>query len=180
MGEFFRKARDFVMAKPRIQLIVEGLNAFARKMNIYREVRSRGFTQALRSCARLVLERADHYIPIDRNPYRPADKEHMRDTATVEKHGAAPMVSFTAGYTAPYAVYVHENLNMKHGADFNRANIAKIAAGRERERRPQETAKWLEIAIDELRARRRLEAQIEVIMGDPSEDGLIGFEARLR
>lgn len=51
------------------------------------------------------------------------------------------------GFGIDYGVLVHEDLTKSHGAAYNSRYAREIARGRLRAKRPQETAKFLEIAM---------------------------------
>jgi hypothetical protein len=53
-------------------------------------------------------------------------------------------VSVSVGYTAAYAVFVHEDLQKAHGAAFNIKHADEIASGAEHSRGPEQQAKFLE------------------------------------
>lgn len=59
--------------------------------------------------------------------------------------------SVVVGYTANYAVYVHENLQAVHGAAFNAKYSAEIDRGVEHSRGPNQQAKFLEQPARELK-----------------------------
>lgn len=54
------------------------------------------------------------------------------------------------GYTAKYALFVHEDLEATHGEAFNQKHAADIAAGREEARGPNQQAKYLEMPFRKL------------------------------
>lgn len=50
----------------------------------------------------------------------------------------------SCGYSAPYSVYVENDLTKRHGETFNEYYAAEIASGAEHARRPQEQAQFLQ------------------------------------
>lgn len=64
---------------------------------------------------------------------------------SINKEGRNGVSDVIVGYTASYAVYVHEDLTKAHGAMYNRKYRVKIAAGLLKKKKPNETAKFLEI-----------------------------------
>jgi hypothetical protein len=50
----------------------------------------------------------------------------------------------TVGYTAKYAIYVHEDLELRHGADYNAWYAEEIEAGIKHARGENQQAKFLE------------------------------------
>lgn len=53
----------------------------------------------------------------------PVDTGNLRNSAFTRKQGTGDNVDVIVGYTAAYAIYVHENLEARHGV--------RIAAGRD-------------------------------------------------
>ena len=64
---------------------------------------------------------------------------------------AAKHTAVRVGYTANYALFVHENLEAAHGAAFNAKHAAEIAAGTEHSRGDNQQAKFLETPFRQLR-----------------------------
>lgn len=86
----------------------------------------------------------------------PKDTEYMVDTAHIREVSDLEKVF---AYTAPYSVYVHEDLEKAHGAAFNEKYEKLIGLGIERARGPNEQAKFLEKPIrDPLVQRRAVKA----------------------
>jgi hypothetical protein len=64
------------------------------------------------------------------------------------------------GYTASYAIYVHEDLDALHGQKFNDFYAAEIEAGKMKSRGPGQKAKYLEDP-----AREHLSEYRDIIFG---------------
>lgn len=65
----------------------------------------------------------------------PVDYGNLKASAFTRAEGQdTPYVVVTVGYTAAYAVYVHENLDAKHGAQFNQYYADELAAAKRRQR----------------------------------------------
>lgn len=77
--------------------------------------------------ATLVLGRlSGQEVPVDQNNLRPSRFERVS--------GLGFNTKGKVGYTAPYAMFVHENLDAAHGDEFNAKHSAKIAAASSRGR----------------------------------------------
>lgn len=68
--------------------------------------------------------------------------------------------SYAVGYSASYAVIVHEDMEAAHGEDYNEKYAAEIAAGTKHSRGPNQQAKYLETPF------RRLSKQFGRIVED--------------
>jgi hypothetical protein len=60
---------------------------------------------------------------------------NLRASAGTRKEGSGKRTIVIVFYTAAYAVYVHENLDALHGADFNARYADKIKGARKRDER---------------------------------------------
>lgn len=95
----------------------------------------------------LILQQANELVPVDSGM--------LRATGFVSKKG----LIVTIGYTADYAMIVHEMVEYVHGSDYNSKYAHQIAVGATythtptgetrvyHTRRPQEQAKFLEVAV---------------------------------
>jgi hypothetical protein len=59
----------------------------------------------------------------------PVDKGNLRGSAYTRLQGKGFFATVDVGYTANYAIYVHENMDAAHGEDYNQKYAAQIAAG---------------------------------------------------
>jgi hypothetical protein len=73
----------------------------------------------------------------------PIDTGKMWASRKLRKIGSGLDTQIVLGFSAPYTVYVHEDLSKAHGAAFNAKHAKEIAMGLEHTRRPQETAQFL-------------------------------------
>lgn len=79
--------------------------------------------------AGLWLQRASQQIV-------PVDTGNLKASAFTRSEGDnTAAVKVFVGYTANYALYVHENLDALHGADFNAAYADKIAGAKSRRKK---------------------------------------------
>ena len=80
---------------------------------------------------------------------------HLRGSAFTRRYGLGFKTDVVVGYTAKYAVYVHEDLDKRHGDVYNQYYASQIAHAKSKtgskaqrrrwkRRRPQEQAKYLE------------------------------------
>lgn len=76
----------------------------------------------------------------------PVDKGNLKGSGFVRVVGRGINTRPQIGYTANYAIFVHENLAAHHGENFNRFHADEIAAGTEKSRGPNQIAKFLENA----------------------------------
>lgn len=101
------------------------------------------------------LIKAGEYVQAESQKIVPVDYGPLKASAFTRisgKNTAKPKV--TVGYTAAYAVYVHENLDAAHGAAFNAKHAAELAYAKKHKikhgpyrhaRGTNQTAKFLEI-----------------------------------
>lgn len=73
----------------------------------------------------------------------PVDTGLLKNSAYTRVTGKGANTSVFIGYTASYAIYVHENLDALHGAEFNAYYGAKIASGAEHSRGADQQARFL-------------------------------------
>ena len=74
----------------------------------------------------------------------PVDKGNLRASVFIRKFGFGTKTDVQVGYTAKYAVYVHEMLDRLHGLAYNIKYAAQIATGKMHDRGPNQQAKFLE------------------------------------
>ena len=76
----------------------------------------------------------------------PVDKTNLKGSAYTRVIPKGWKSDAIVGYTAKYAVYVHEDLNKAHGAAYNNKYAKQIAAKVKgfKRKKPEEQAKFLE------------------------------------
>lgn len=92
-----------------------------------------------------LLDQSNRIIPVDQG--------NLRASGFIRHSGKGLKVIVRVGYTANYALYVHENLDFAHGEAFNRKYVKEIAAGAKQpwngktfhRRGPDQQAKFLEM-----------------------------------
>jgi len=87
----------------------------------------------------------------------PVDTGVLRASSFVRKQGSGLSTVVFVGYTTAYAVYVHEDLDKAHGAEFNAKYAAEIADPKNKmtSRGENQQAKFLEQPQRQYRRRIR-------------------------
>ena len=88
----------------------------------------------------------------------PVDHGVLRGSAFTRVTGTGSKTDVQVGYTASYAIYVHENLDAAHGKQFNAKYRKEIANGQMRSRGANQSAKFLERPYRDLRVRADMKA----------------------
>ena len=73
----------------------------------------------------------------------PVDQGNLKATGQCRSTGNGFETVVTVSYGTDYGIYVHENLDALHGAAYNEAYAAQIAAGLDHSRGPEQRAKFL-------------------------------------
>jgi len=108
------------------------------------------FQKGLKRAALFLQRKSQEIVPVDEGP--------LRASAFTRVRGKGWKTEARVGYTASYALYVHENLDALHGAAYNAEYAEEIASSKKRKKsgqfvkagkrfrkkRPQEQAKFLE------------------------------------
>lgn len=98
------------------------------------------------------LMRAGRFLIRESLKLVPVQFGNLKSTWFVRKSGGGFAAKVRLGYTAGYAIYVHENLDAAHGEAFNRKHAKAIKEGREFRRGVNQQAKFLERPMREKRA----------------------------
>lgn len=77
-------------------------------------------------------------VPVDEGNLKASGSDFPRWTMEGDR------ITVICGYTAEYAVIVHEDLELRHGQVYNDWYRQDIDAGRDHERGPHQQAKFLE------------------------------------
>jgi len=91
---------------------IEGLNKFRSKLKNLTYRSGPAVERGLKRGALQIFREAQQEVPVDEGNLKGSG--FVRQTA-----GRGLSAEFTIGYTASYAVYVHENLDAAHGAEYN-------------------------------------------------------------
>ncbi len=93
--------------------------------------------------AEILLKEARNLVPVETGALYRSGRIRVDATGL---NIMAYVIFGGSGYDIDYAWIVHENLMAAHGEAFNIKHAAEIARGKEHPRRPQEQAKFLEVA----------------------------------
>jgi hypothetical protein len=104
------------------------------------------------------LVRAGLFLQRSSQQFVPIQTGNLRGSAFTRKEGGGLKTEVLVGYTASYAVFVHEDLDAAHGPVFNAKYAAEIAAAPANHpfffrRGPNQQAKFLEKPFREKRKR---------------------------
>lgn len=123
---------------------VEGTNRVLARLQSIKKGAEQGIDKGTKEAAEIILARGNHYVPVDTGALQASGK--------IEKvTGKDRNYFYQVAYETPYAVAVHERLDVSHGAEFNAKHALDISLGVTHARRPQERAKFLEKAAEETR-----------------------------
>ncbi len=86
------------------------------------------------------LKKAGLFLQRESQQIVPVDQGNLRGSAFTRSTGHGSSVDVTVGYTAEYAVFVHEDMEARHGKEFN----AAYGGGDEKLRGENQQAKFLE------------------------------------
>ncbi len=106
-----------------------------------REAQAKVMEIRIRKMVLFVLRKSNETVPVEHG--------QLKASGFARVTGSGFKTKGRVGYTAEYAIYVHENLDALHGDDYNTVYRRDIAAGRKRARGSGQRAKFLEDAIRE-------------------------------
>ena len=93
------------------------------------------------------LKRAGLYLQRQSQKIVPVDTGNLKASAFTRSRGTGWNTSCWVGYTAAYAIHVHENLDLRHGKEYNDYYADEIADKNNktfRKRGENQQAKFLE------------------------------------
>lgn len=103
---------------------VSDISAVKTKIRAVVNKKIAGMTRGLKTAGMLILRDSQKIVPVDYGP--------LKASGFVRAKGAnTKNVDVTVGYTAAYAVYVHEDLEKAHGSAFNIKYAAQLARAKE-------------------------------------------------
>lgn len=123
---------------------VDGIPEFRRALQSRLKVYGDAVEAGLKAGGLLIQRYSMEIVPVEFGP--------LRASAFTRHSGKGLKCVVRVGYTAGYAVYVHERLDLAHGRQFNEKHAEKIAEGVYTARGPEQRAKFLE---EPLRKHRR-------------------------
>jgi len=98
------------------------------------------------------LKRAGLLVQRESMKEVPVDTGNLRGSSFCRNVGGAGFsADVGVGYTASYAVFVHENMDAAHGEAFNKKYAEEIARETMNNRGPKQKAKFLEDPVKRLR-----------------------------
>ena len=89
-------------------------------------------------------------------PLTPVEFGVLKASEFIRQEGKEMDTKITVGYTANYAIFVHENLDAAHGDTFNAKHAVEIAEGAMKARGPQQQAKFLETPLRVMQSNKRI------------------------
>ncbi len=103
-----------------MRMFIEPINLeqLNRKLRVKRKEHAAGCSRGLKRAALTVIRYSLQIVPVDTG--------HLRATWFVRHTGTGFDTEVRFGYTAEYAVYVHEIVTNLHGAAYNAAYIREI------------------------------------------------------
>jgi hypothetical protein len=122
---------------------VKGLREVKRNLDMSQAMFAKKIEHGLKRGAALVHRKSQETVPVDQGNLKGGGKVNKKPgTSGLTTH-------MIVGYSAEYAVFVHEDLQKAHGRAFNIKHAAEIAAGTENSRGDNQRAKFLENAVRE-------------------------------
>lgn len=97
----------------------------------------KGIAVGLKAAGLHLQRRSQYFVPVETGI--------LKESAFTRASGSSQYTVVRVGYTASYAIYVHENMNAAHGAEYNKKYGRVLKSGKhEKLRAPQQQAKFLE------------------------------------
>lgn len=122
---------------------ITGMSSVLGKLKAYGKSQEQSIRRGLVKGGRFLQRKSQDIVPVDLGPLKAS--AFTRDIGSMSP-------DIIVGYTANYAVYVHEDLEKKHGAEFNQAyGVIKKSGEREKLRGDNQQAKFLEKPVRENR-----------------------------
>jgi len=104
-------------------LEITGAPLVLRRLQAYNKRQERGCAQGLKKAGLMIKRESDLIIPVQLG--------HLRGSGFIRNVGSSGFrTDIVVGYTAEYAVYVHENLDAAHGKEFNVRHAQEIASAK--------------------------------------------------
>jgi hypothetical protein len=114
---------------------VRGIPGLRRAFKEFGRRKVKGLHRGIKKAAAYLLGESLEIVPVDTG--------YLRASAYINTYAEGSYIQVLVGYTAEYAIYVHEDLELRHGQEFNDWYIFEIQAGLEHERGPNQQAKFL-------------------------------------
>ena len=129
-------------------IAVTGVNQVIAKMKAFDKMAIAKLQTRLVIAAKLLKRESMKIVP--------RDKGHLIGSAFHRLIPAGWLSDAIVGYTAEYAIYVHEDLDKAHGAAYNKKYAAEIADNKNKhfkQKKPDEQAKFLERPLRDHRSK---------------------------
>lgn len=115
---------------------IKGFDAILKKKKKQDQIIILNYGRGVKKAGLFLQRQSMKEVPVDKGP--------LRASAFTRATGSGKQIQVQVGYTAGYAIYVHENLDAAHGAAFNAKYRKEIKEGRMRSRGAKQKAKFLE------------------------------------
>jgi hypothetical protein len=125
--------------RSKLQTKVHNLKEITQHLQGYQYATEQGWETGIVRAAYRLLQLSLNLVPVDTG--------YLRSTAKVVESGRGFDKVAKVIYSAAYSIWVHERLDLAHGAEYNRKYAEDIASGRKHMRRPQEQAKFIETPL---------------------------------
>lgn len=116
--------------------MVERLKEVLAAMRKMRARHAKGFERGVKKGGLFLQRKSMEIVPVETG--------NLRATAFTRTEGSGFNTVVYVGYTAFYAIYVHEDLELRHGNEYNVYHAEEIALGILSDRGPNQQAKFLE------------------------------------
>lgn len=153
---------------------VTGISAVQKAIQNRQRSKAQALAAGLKKAGLYLQAQSMKIVPVDKGNLKssaftradgflwtPGDPEAIAQVLPQFNKSSSNSIEVTVGYTASYALFVHENLDALHGAAFNAAYAEKIAAAAQarkhhqkanfHSRGPNQQAKFLETPFREKR-----------------------------
>jgi len=143
---------------------IENLKALQTKLTNLKATKPKGLKRGLMKAGLALQRESMKIVPVQTGNLR-------RSAFTRPEDGG---LAVAVGYTAAYAIYVHENLDAAHGSVFNQKHADKIAKAKGPARKiwfnrgPEQQAKFLEKPFREQRGRLVQIVEAEILKEEAS------------
>lgn len=119
-----------------------GVAEFKRDLRQAKNKHVAGLGRGLKKGGLFLQRKSQEIVPVDKGP--------LKASAFTRASGSGNRIQVIVGYTAYYAVYVHENLEALHGAEYNAAYILGDSKTKRSKTsgRYQSKFRWTQAAIE--------------------------------
>lgn len=122
---------------------ITGVEQVIGRLRKSQTITGRGVSRGLKEAGKFLFRESQAIVPVHQG--------HLKGSGFIRRRGIGFKTDVIVGYTAKYAVYVHENLDAVHGTAFNIRFAEEIGAAHTPaqkkmwfNREPNQQAKFLE------------------------------------